>query len=533
MKFNLMDSLRNSIKQWLKLDEEIHSPYANTVNDTNILQKYLIYDAWAVGDTRILEEVYKELPDGYRNSFWKAVPDKPLCKRHTGIPKIILTSLVNIIAENFDGISFDNKYSKQKKVWESIETDNDFAAIVIKAVRDALVFGEGAFKLMYLPEVSKFPIITFVPAKKCLIEKEYGRLKQIVFYDNTYYDEKEENKYILKEYYKKGCIEYKLFNDAEKEVSLDTLPETEKLQDIYFSDEKFIAAIPYKIYDSDKYEGHGESIYAGGKIDIFDALDETLSQYIETIRLSKPKSYFPADAFEYDIDTGKRKINSTVFNPIYTLNNSNPLAENDKIQVVQSALNSNEYGQTISQLITLACSGLCSPSTISISLQNTALISNDSGEAQREKEKQTLYTINKIKNSLHETLPVVIESVLKLYGFINAENIEVPANHIMILFSEYANPSFEAQVETLKKAAPEVSIMTPEEIVQEKYGYTITEEEKAEHIRKLYIINYGVENAEELLNNQKEDKNAIQEIKSQQILNTNKTQATENRYTEK
>ena len=528
---NIMDALRNSIKHWLKLDEEIHSPYTNSVNDANILEKYLIYDAWAIGDTRVLEEAYKQLPDGFRNSFWKAVPEKNLCKRHTGIPKIILTSLVDIIAENYDGIAFDSGHNKSEATWKAIETDNNFFGIVVKATRDTLVFGEGAFKLMNLPELSEYPIIEYVPAKKCLIEKEYGRLKQITFYDNVYYDEKD-NKYTLKEIYKKGGIEYKLYNDDDKEVSLSTLPETASLQDITFYDKNFIAAVPFKIYESDKYEGHGESIFAGGKIDIFDALDETFSQYIETIRVSKPRAYYPADAFDIDPNTGKLKINSTVFNPILTLNSADPYSQ-DKIQVVQSDLNSDEYGQTISQLITLACSGLCSPSTIAISLQNTALISSDSGEAQREKEKQTLYTINKIKNSLYETLPVVISTVVKLYGFLTNKMFDIKPNNITVLFSEYANPSFEAQVECLKKAAPEVSIMTPEEIVQEKYGYTITDEEKAEYIRKLYIINYGVESADELLQKQKENENAIQEIKSQGILNTNKAQATENRYTEK
>lgn len=528
----LIDNLKGAIKRWLELEQEMHSPVSNSVNDTNIMQKYLLYDAWAIGDSTILKNTYKRLPDGYKQSFWKCVPDSDICARHSGIPKIILTSLVDIIAENYDGIAFDNSYSKQEKIWKEIETDNDFFDIVVKATRDTLVFGEGAFKLLYNPEISKYPIIQYVPAKKCEIIKQYGRLKEIDFFDSVYYDDKQ-NMYILKEYYKKGCIEYKLFNAKEKEVPLDTLPETAGLQNVYFSDSLFIAAVPCKIFDSDKYEGHGESIFAGGKTDIFDGIDETVSQFMQSIRVGGIRAYFPADGFAYDPKTGQRDINSTVFNPIFTLESSNPLGDNNKIQVVQAALYSDQYGQTLSQLITLACAGLCSPSTIAIALQNSALISNDSGEAQREKEKQTLYTINKIKNALYDILPVVVETVLKFNGYITGQNCEMKAANISVLFSEYANPSFEAQIECLKKAAPEVTIVTPEEIVQEKYGYTITDEEKAEYIRRLYIINYGVESAEELLQKQKENENAIQKIKSQGILNTNKAQATENRYTEK
>lgn len=527
----LFDSLKDAIKKWLEIEQQMHSPIVNSVNDTNIMQKYLLYDAWAIGDSTILKNTYKKLPDGYKYSFWKCVPDSEICARHTGIPKIILTALVDIIAENYDGISFDKSFKSQEDIWKLIETDNDFFDLVVKATRDTLVFGEGAFKLLYNPEISEYPIIQYVPAKKCEIIKQYGRLKEIVFFDSIYYDDKN-NMYVLKEYYKKGCIEYKLFNSKEKEVPLDTIPETAELQNVYFNDSKYIAAIPCKIFDSDKYEGHGESIFAGGKMDIFDGIDETISQYLQGIRIGGVKAYFPSDMFVMDPETGKRNVNSTLFNPIIAIESGAPLSDGQKIQVVQGALNSDEYGQTLSQLITLACAGLCSPSTIAIALQNSALISNDTGEAQREKEKQTLYTINKIKNALYDTLPVVIETVLKFYGYVTGQACDVEAAHISVLFSEYANPSFEAQTECIKKANPEVTIMTPDEIVQEKYGYTITDEEKAKLTEELWIINYGVKNAAELYEKLKAQEKSIEEIKNKGVVNTNQAQAADNRYAE-
>ena len=527
----LIDNFKDMVLKWLGIEQQMHSPVSNNINKTNIMQEYLLYDAWAIGDSTILKNTYKSLPDGYKRSFWKCVPDSDICARHSGIPKIILTSLVDIIAENYDGISFDSGYKKQEEIWKEIETDNDFFSIVVKSTRDTLVFGEGAYKLLYNPEISKYPIIQYVPAKKCEIIKQYGRLKEIDFFDSVYYDEKN-NMYVLKEYYKKGCIEYKLFNSQDKEVPLNTIPETEGLQNIYFNDTNFIAAVPCKIFESDKYEGHGESIFAGGKTDIFDGIDETVSLYLQAIRIGGLKAYYPSDLFVMDPETGKRDINSTVFNPIIAIESGAPLTDAQKIQTVQGALYSDEYGKTLSQLITLACAGLCSPSTIAIALQNTALISNDTGEAQREKEKQTLYTINKIKNALYETLPVVIETVLKFYGYITGQVYEAKAKHISVLFSEYANPSVEAQTECIKKATPEVTIMTPDEIVQEKYGYTITDEQKAKLTEELWIINYGVKNAEELYKKLKDQEESIDEIKNKGILNTNKAQATENRYSE-
>jgi hypothetical protein len=349
-----------------------------------------------------------------------------------------------------------------------------------------------------MPNISKYPILEFVAAKRCEIKTLYNRITEVIFYNNTFYD-KDNNKYILKEFYKRGSIEYHLYNDDDKEVSLLTLPETENLQDITFSDDTYIAAVPFKIFESNKREGHGASIFEGGKIDILDAIDETFSQYTQTIRMSSPKQYVPSSCIDIDVE-GKTKLNSTIFNPFFVLESANPLENDDKIQTIQNALNSSEYGATLAQLITLFCSGLISPSSICIELQNQSLISSENSEAQREKEKQTLYTINKIKNALYETIPRVVCTVLDFYYMLyDNKRCDINEENITISMSEYANPSFESQIETIKKAAQEQTILTPEDIVEELYGNTLTKEEKEEKIRRLYIINYNVENIEQLL----------------------------------
>ena len=52
-------------------------------------------------------------------------------------------------------------------------------------------------------------------------------------------------------------------------------------------------------------------------------------------------------------------------------------------------------------------------------------------------------------------------------------------------FGEYANPSFESQVETLSKARPGSAIMSIEAQVEELYGDTKDEEWKKEEIARL------------------------------------------------
>ena len=511
----LIDNIRYSIKHFLQLDEQMHSPEINQVNNSNIYQKYLLYEAWSVGDEAVLSNVYKNLPDSYRYSFWKVVPnDAKFCKRHAGIPKMILDALTNIITENYNGIVFNEK-EKEKEIWKEIEKDNKFTKIVRKSIRDDLIFGEGAYKLMFLPDVSKYPVIEFVPAKQCDIDIEYGRVKEIVFFNNVYFDE-HNNKYTLKEYYKKGCIEYKLFDENDKEVLLTTIPETAEIENIYFSDPEFIAAEAFIIFESDQYEGHGESIFSGGKTGIFDMIDEIVSLSSQTVRLSPPKLYVPDDCFDTDLETGNKKISETIYNPVLTKPITNPNIENPKIELVQSALNSESYGKALSQAILIACSGILSPSTMAFILQSDSLISSDSGEAQREKEKQTLYTINKIKNALYETIPSLVVKTIKLYSMIYNKKCDIEEDDITIDIAEYANPSFESIIETIKKACPELTILTTEAITNELFGYTMNEEEAKKYTEQLNIINYGVRNIDELL-----EKKAIQENQEKAIQQNN------------
>lgn len=52
-------------------------------------------------------------------------------------------------------------------------------------------------------------------------------------------------------------------------------------------------------------------------------------------------------------------------------------------------------------------------------------------------------------------------------------------------FKEYANPSFEAIVETVSKARPGETIMSIEKSVDTMYGDSMTEEEKQEEVKRL------------------------------------------------
>ena len=121
--------------------------------------------------------------------------------------------------------------------------------------------------------------------------------------------------------------------------------------------------------------------------------------------------------------------------------------------------------------------GVISPSTLGIDVKKL-----DNAEAQREKEKATLYTRNKIVDALQNVLPKLVNSVLKAYATWNQQTVEDIKAYIP--FGEYANPSFESQVETVSKARTG-QIMSIEASVEELYGDSRNKQWKKEEVARL------------------------------------------------
>ena len=118
-----------------------------------------------------------------------------------------------------------------------------------------------------------------------------------------------------------------------------------------------------------------------------------------------------------------------------------------------------------------------SPSTLGIDVKKL-----DNAEAQREKEKATLYSRNNIVNQLQKVLPKLIDIVFKAYDTYNL--VEIKDIDIDVTFGEYANPSFESQVETISKAKTG-GIMSVEASIEELYGDTKDDEWKQEEVARL------------------------------------------------
>lgn len=430
-----------------------------------------VNEIWYRGDGYEIEQLYQSIPD-YKFSFWGATSTKGLeiRKIHSGLPKLIVNTLTNICVDDMQDIKIEN--IGKDNDWKEIEKENDFKNLVKKAVKKALVTGDGAFKISIDTEVSQYPILEFYEADRIEVKRERGRIKEIRF-------KKQFNKqgvsYVLKECYGYGYIEYKLYDAYNNEISLDKLEKTKDLQNVYF-DKSLIMAEYLSFFSSDKWEGRGQSVF-DSKRDNFDALDEAWSQWIDALRANRTKTYIPEDLLPRDINTGAIRAGNAFDNRFIAT--GTPMQENaqSKIDTVNGVIDYNSYLSTYITALDLCLQGIISPSTLGIDTKKL-----DNAEAQREKEKTTLYTRQTIIYSLQNCVEKLVDKVFKVINIMN--NTALEDTEVQVCFGEYANPSFESQVETVGKAKTQ-GVMSIESVVEELYGDSKTDEWKAEEVKRI------------------------------------------------
>lgn len=445
----------------------IQEPYSY---GANVLRNRL----WYRGDPSELDQFYKQsVTDSVgRSRFWAAVPTAGLGIRkiHSGLPAMMADRLSDIVVADMDAITL--KAEAETATWEEISKDNDFPELLGGAVTETLAAGDGAFKVTLDPAVSKYPLIEFYSGDQVEYKRTRGRLQEVIFYSDYTVEKRD---YRLIETFGRKYIRYKLLDAYGKEVPLSVVPEIADLKDIEY-DGDFLMAVPLMIFKSTKWPGRGKSIF-DSKADSFDALDEVISQWVDAIRAGRVQKYIPQDLVPRNPETLELMRPNPFDNQFIKLQGG--LSEDSKgqIDMVQPQIMYEAFVASYSSTLDMCLQGIVSPSTLGIDLKKT-----DNAEAQREKEKATLYTRGKIVERLNEVIPELVQTVLKVYDTMKGRNAgEYEAS---VTFGEYASPDFGSIVETVGKART-FQIMSLERSVEELYGDTWTKEEKAEEVARL------------------------------------------------
>lgn len=464
----LGDKLREMVKSWLDIRPAQGQGFV--INESMDHQSSCIRNQiWYRGDSHELSEFYGQLPYA-ADTFWGAVQtaDIRIKKSHTGLPKLIIKTLVNTVVTDYSGDDASDDY------WSEVNKENKFDTKMLKKiVIDTLVYGDGALKINYDPNISDKAILEWVDGSKVEFKYKRGRLTDIIFKS---YHEQNNKVYLLEEDYGYGYITYKLY-DNKREVNLNTVEELGSLKDISF-DKEIMWAVPIMFNESSKFVGRGESIF-DGKYDSFDSIDEITSQWLEAVRSGRAVKYIPEDLLPKDAETGEVIIPNPFDNKFIKTQTSMNENTQNKIDVEQPEIPTDEYLQSYITFLDLCLQGIISPSTLGI--DNKKL---DNAEAQREKEKTTLYTRGIIIDTLSEFIPAVINTVLKANSQMQGEHTLPEDKDISVKFGEYANPSFEAQIETISKGKTG-GIMSIEASVDELYGDSKTQEWKQQEVARL------------------------------------------------
>ncbi|WP_072521514.1 capsid protein [Blautia sp. Marseille-P3087] len=476
------ENIKKTVRSWLNIVPS--NPYSFQINEILDFEAHAIRNRiWYRGDGNELEQLYMQSEEYVdKHKFWgsKCTSGMEIRKIHTGLPGLIVKILAATVLPDMNDFEFESP--EQESIWKAIAEENKFAKKIEKALKETLYIGDGAFKISIDPQNSEHPILEWCPGDRVEFIRTRGRIQEIIF--KTPYRERE-RLYVLNERYGYGYIINELYREN-KMVSLDSVSATAGLRDVTF-DNNVILAIPLMIYESAKYEGRGGSIF-DGKLDNFDSLDETWSQWMDALRAGRAKTYIPECLIPHDPLTGKL-VKPNPFDNRYFASDGD-MREGQKNQVItdQPVIPHESYLASYVTALDLCLQGVISPSTLGIDTKKL-----DNAEAQREKEKTTLYTRNAIIEALQETLPDVVEMCINAEHFLhNQAAEEVKVN---IPFGEYANPSFESQVETIAKAK-QGGIMSIERCVEELYGDTLDEHCKEEEIARLKV-EQGIQDMEE------------------------------------
>lgn len=427
---------------------------------------------WYRGDPSELDQFFKQTAtdDVGKSRFWAAVPstDSSIRKFHSGLPGEIVDKLADIIIADLDSIELT-----EQDLWDEISLDNKFSDKVLgEAIKDTLIDGDGAFKLSVDTEITEYPIVEFYSGSDVDYTYKRGRLQEIKFY--AYYAHEKET-YRLEEIYGKGYIDYKLYDKNNKEVPLSKVPEISHLSKITYSGD-FIMAVPMKFFKSAKFKNRGNSIFER-KSDNFDALDEVISQWIDAIRAGRVKNYIPEDLVPKHPETGAAMRPNPFDNQFIKTGSSMKEDAKEQIDQKQADIKYEAFVQSYASTLDMCLQGIISPSTLGIDLKKT-----DNAEAQREKEKTTLYTRGKIIDVLTEVIPLLVNISLKVMD--NMKSVNPKDYEASVTFGEYASPDFGSVVEVVGKAKS-YGIMSIEKAVDELYGDTLTDEEKALEVRRI------------------------------------------------
>ena len=492
----LSEKIREKILKFLKLDKLGQNPNSDRFtflgDEEKVIQKKVEEcKIWYYGDSNELLNFYTaqdtygnaENPIYNRNKynyFWGISAEETNIKRvHSGIPNAIITTITNIV-----GMPTITSIENQERINNIIEKAKIKNIVNQKQMPMTLALGWGAFKPIIDKNVcSDSPLVEWYNADDVEFVVKHGVIVGIIYKD--YYKYMNKN-YVLLETRRilngSSRIEYNLYKyEKDNEVFEVDLYEVPALQGLNKDGLEIkgynkVLGVPSLFFYDANNVNYGRSVFMG-KIDLFDELDQDLSQASQTSRVSTPVEYIPVDLIERG-KNGEARL-PKVYNRQFIASNSYPNGDgelNGEIKTSQPQLNFNQYNDKCLADLDFILTGLLSPATLGLNVAK-----DDTALSQREKEKISIMTRNNIIDRQIVILKDLLGIMLDLEEYMKTGAITLQDYDISIKFDEFATPTFEAISGNLANLLTSGAI-SPELYVEKLYGDSLSEEEKVKEI---------------------------------------------------
>lgn len=483
------------------------------LNDAERLARTRIreYNIWYEGDGDALLNYYTKgtmidfqiepiYSRNKRSYFWSiSATENDVKRTHSGQARNIVDTMVNIVKfPQIKGGTISDENNKVNENLKKILKKSELKRIYKnKQMPLTLVEGWGCYKINWDMDVSEYPYPVYYRAEQVEFIKRAGQIVGIIFKD--YYTTENGKNYMLIETRRTKHVEEEDVNVLVIEKELYRADESgEYLNKAEFSEvpelidvneyieigpTDMLLAVPSIFFEDTSPLGlYGRSIFTG-KIDLFDDLDQVLSQSANTVRRSTAIEYFNTDFLERDAKTGM-PVQPKAYDRKYIMFKGGKNAEggstaSDPVQVAQPQLNISQYSIEAQSILLQIINGIMSPATLGIDIAK-----KDNAEAQREKEKVTIFTRNTIVDAETDILKSLCSQLLCAYEFMNTGKITVQEYDISVIFSEFADDSFENKLEALGKAYDN-GIISEEMYMRKLYGDTLTSSEKEAELKWL------------------------------------------------
>ena len=482
------------------------------INDNEKLGRMKLkeYNVWYDGDGDELLNFYtRENYIGFnyepfymrnkKNYFWAISSTEAQIKRtHSGQPRNIVDTLVNIMP--FPLISAGEDTNKLQAVVRESGLEQVYKDEQLPLT---LVEGWGCWKINWDKDVSDYPSVEYVSAENVDFIYKNGKIIGIVF-KNYYTSDKK--RYLLLE---TRSIEWRPNSAAAetersegervlvitnelyelpmnmaatdddtplKKVDLKTVPALDSVEErIEIGPFDKLFAVPCVLLgNTSRQWGYGRSIFTG-KIDLFDDLDQALSQSSNAVRLSTPIEYIDEEYLERDKNglPKKPKAYDRKYVMMKGQKNGDGVSTGQPVQITQPSVEFSRYSDHAVQILLQILNGILSPATLGIDIAK-----KDNAAAQREKEKVTIFTRNALINGEERILRSLMEQMLMAKEFMDTGAVSVHSYDISVKFNEFADDSFENKLEALGKAYDMEEIST-DMYLNKLYGDTLSAEERA------------------------------------------------------